>query len=120
MSAKTLGDRGEARAESYLTKSGCKIISRNYRRRYGEIDLIYFDAETLAFGEVKYRLTNRYGTPSEAVTPYKTRKILLTATQFLQEHPCYQDAPVRFDIICVSKQVRWMKDSFNNESLILD
>jgi putative endonuclease len=120
VNTKTLGDRGEARAESYLSKSGCTIITRNYRRRFGEIDLIYFDTETLVFGEVKYRLTNRYGRPSEAVTPYKIRRILITATQFLQEHPSYQDAPVRFDIICVSKRIRWMKNSFNNESLILD
>ena len=120
MNTKTLGDRGEARAESYLRKTGCKIVFRNYRLRFGEIDLIYFDAETLVFGEVKYRLTNRYGTPSEAVTPHKVRKILITASQFLQEHPSYRDAPVRFDIICVSKQVRWLKDSFNNECLILD
>ncbi len=120
LSTKILGKRGEARAESYLRKSGCNIISRNYRRRFGEIDLIYLDAGTLAFGEVKSRQTYRYGTPSEAVTPQKVRKIIITASQFLQENQSFQDAPVRFDIICISKQIHWMKGSFNKECLILD
>ncbi len=119
VNTKTLGNIGEAKAENYLLDHGCKIICRNYRRRFGEIDLIYFDHDTLVFAEVKSRTTNRYGKPAEAVTPHKVRKILTTATQFLQEHPCYQTAPVRFDIISISKQISWMKNSFNGESLIL-
>jgi putative endonuclease len=119
VNTKTLGDIGEAKAETYLLEHGCKIICRKYRRRFGEIDLIYFDQDTLVFAEVKSRRTNRFGKPADAVTPSKVRKILTTATQFLQEHPSYQIAPVRFDIICISTTINWMKNSFNGESLIL-
>src|SRR6185437_3918670 len=78
-----LGDRGERAAARYLRSKGLRIITRGYRTRLGEIDLIARDGDTLVFVEVKSR---RRGVPAEAVTLAKQRRLTLAALQFLAEH----------------------------------
>lgn len=67
-------------AAEELTRQGYRIIERNFRCRYGEIDLIAEDANDLIFIEVKTRRGDAYGLPEEAVTLRKQQKIVQVAT----------------------------------------
>lgn len=93
----TIGERGERHAEAFLRCKGYEIIMCNYHTRYGEIDLICADAEYLVFAEVKTRSDTRFGTPREAVTAAKQRKIILSAQQWILQHPTALQP--RFDVI---------------------
>ena len=98
MSSKALGDRGEAYAANYLRQNGYRILTRNYRTKIGEIDLIAEDQDTLVFIEVKTRSSVRYGMPAEAVNYKKRQKIIQTAYWYL----CVQhreNAICRFDVL---------------------
>lgn len=91
------GEKGEAIAAKYLKKSGYKILERNYRKKYGEIDIIAQKGENIAFVEVKTRKSDLYGTPSEFVTAKKQAKIKKAAYTYIQENDL--DADFTFDII---------------------
>ncbi len=92
-----LGDRGERAAARFLRRQGLRVLLRGYRTRFGEIDLIARDGETLVFVEVKAR---RQGVPAEAVTAEKQRRITLAALQFLRKHGLL-DVRSRFDIVAI-------------------
>ena len=77
------GDRAERAAASYLKRLGYRVLTRGYRIREGEVDLIAIDGRTIVFVEVKAR---RGGSPAEAVTPEKQRKLTLAALHFLKRH----------------------------------
>ena len=92
-----LGDRGERAAARYLRRRGLRVLTRGYRVRSGEIDLIARDGETLVFVEVKSR---RRGVPAEAVDREKQRRITLAALHFLRKHRLL-DVRSRFDIVAI-------------------
>ncbi len=94
---RVLGDRGERAAARFLRRKGMRVITRGYRTRYGEIDLIARDGDILVFVEVKSR---RQGVPAEAVTFEKQRRITLAALHFLRKHDLL-DLRSRFDIVAV-------------------
>jgi putative endonuclease len=89
---------GEEAAAQHLAANGYRILSRNYRTRLGEIDIIAEDAEGLAFVEVKCRTSDRFGRPSEAVTSRKMRTIDQVARRYLAEHGSYE-GNWRFDLV---------------------
>ena len=95
-----IGAWGELQAEGYLLERGMELIQRNYRTRYGEIDLVMKQGDLLVFVEVKTRSDNRFGPPEQSVTPEKQEHLLLAAEQYLDEHP---DSPVewRVDVVAV-------------------
>ena len=98
MNNKHLGDRGESYAEDYLRRQGYRILTRNYRTKIGEIDLIAEDQDTLVFIEVKTRSSVRYGMPAEAVNYKKRQKITQTAYWYLHaQHR--ENAICRFDVL---------------------
>lgn len=74
---------GEELAAEYLRKKGYKIISRNFRKSYGEIDIIAIDGsekeKILTFIEVKTRTSGSFGSPLEAITPWKLKSLIKTA-----------------------------------------
>ena len=74
-----IGRKYEEKAAELLEKQGYFILERNYRCKQGEIDLIGKEGEYLCFIEVKYRSDLSYGSPLEAVTKAKQRKISRTA-----------------------------------------
>ncbi|MGN1415145.1 MAG: YraN family protein [Anaerovoracaceae bacterium] len=86
----TLGKLGEDLAAGLLTGEGYEILARNYRCRYGELDLIACRDGILTFVEVKTRQSSRFGAPAEAVTAEKQKKIRCTAACYLSEtgQPC--------------------------------
>ena len=98
MSNKTLGDQGEAYAAAYLRQNGYRILTRNYRTKIGEIDLIADDHGTLVFIEVKTRSSVRCGVPAEAVNYKKRQKIIQTAYWYLYEQR-RENTTCRFDVL---------------------
>lgn len=77
---------GEDNACKFLQKLGYKIIDRNFRKGYGEIDIIAIHNNTLVFIEVKTRSSDKFGTPLEAITPWKLRPLLKTAEFYKMTH----------------------------------
>src|SRR5690554_3983013 len=94
-------NKWELLARTFLEEQGLKFIKANYRRRFGEIDLIMRDDHTLVFVEVKYRSSNAYGGTLEQVTFDKQRKIRLTAMAYLQSTYSLESI-VRFDVIGIT------------------
>ncbi len=93
-----LGIWGENRACSFLTAKGYRILTTRYRLKLGEIDIIAQDGNVIVFVEVKTRRNDRYGTPAEAVNYRKQRKIIRTASVYLEQFDL-QERAVRFDVI---------------------
>ena len=82
-----IGAWGERLAEKYLLDRGFELIERNYRTRYGEVDLVMRQADLLVFVEVKTRSNDTFGFPEDSVTPLKQEHLLLAAEQYLDDHP---------------------------------
>lgn len=84
------GQAGEELAVNYLCNQGYSILERNYRTRWGEIDIVAKDKDTMYFFEVKTRHSNQYGHPFEAVSYRKRRAIQRAAWAYLLKHkPTY-------------------------------
>ncbi|WP_245672882.1 YraN family protein [Aldersonia kunmingensis] len=96
---KALGARGEDLAAEFLEECGLRIVCRNWRCRYGELDLIARDGPVVAFVEVKTRSGTGFGSPAEAVTFSKQARIRRLAGLWLTEQSGWVD--VRFDVVSV-------------------
>ena len=96
--AKTLGNIGEATAESYLRNNEYKILERNYKNKFGEIDLIAEKDGEIVFIEVKARTSAKFGLPREAVNYHKQLKIRKVAEFYLMVNK-KNNNKVRFDVI---------------------
>ncbi|MEE8388193.1 MAG: YraN family protein [Acidiferrobacterales bacterium] len=111
------GRLAEERARRYLRKQGLKLVVRNYRSPYGEIDLIMRERETLVFVEVRYRRHQAFGLPAETVDWRKQNKLRATAEHFLQNKKNLRDCPCRFDVMTISGDhkngtIDWYPDAF--------
>lgn len=95
-----LGARGEALARASLEAEGYAIIATQYRTRAGEIDIVARDGGCLVFVEVKARRNTECGTPAEAVTPRKQRRIIAMARDFLTRNPT-DATSCRFDVVAI-------------------
>ena len=95
-----LGRRGEDLAVAYLEQPGLVVLSRNWRCRDGEIDLVARDGDALVFCEVKTRRGTGYGHPVEAVTPTKQRRLRTLAQRWLVAHEEHA-RDLRFDVVGV-------------------
>lgn len=85
----TVGKLGEDIASKYLIKLGWKIINRNYQKRYGEIDIIARDKNTLVFVEVKTRKGDGFGPIEESIPPWKIRILKKSVNFYLHLQPSY-------------------------------
>ncbi len=95
-----LGRWGEDQAAKHLKVKGYKILQRNWRCRRGEIDLVAQDDEILVFIEVKTRRGRDYGTPEEAITRTKAKRLLELGQRYLLEHDLV-DVEWRVDLVAV-------------------
>jgi|SRR3989344_6852262 len=102
MNNTSLGKRGEDIAEKFLQDRGFKILDRNFQNKFGEIDLVAVDEDTLVFVEVKTRYSDKFGKPEEAVTPRKVRKII-KAGQYYRNFKKDLDLPEleRIDVVAL-------------------
>ncbi|GAB0147490.1 MULTISPECIES: YraN family protein [Marichromatium] len=108
-----LGAAKERLAERYLRARGLTTEARNHRCRYGEIDLVMRDGDTLVFVEVRYRRSERYGSPAATVDARKQRRLAAAAAHYLQRHPTMLCC--RFDVVAISgqDQIQWVKHAFS-------
>ncbi|WEV42478.1 YraN family protein [Bifidobacterium sp. ESL0682] len=84
ISNKQLGAIGEQYAAAWLTQLGWRVLTRNWRTRFGELDIIMMTPEHIVvFVEVKTRRTQRYGTPQEAITAHKQANLHHAAALWL-------------------------------------
>lgn len=95
-----IGFLGEEEAGKYLQSKGYKIIDRNFKKRYGEIDIIAMDGKVLVFVEVKTRKANLYGFAEDAITPRKIKTLVKSAQYYKLCHPQLPDE-MRIDAITV-------------------
>ncbi|MCB6182621.1 YraN family protein [Leeia sp. TBRC 13508] len=111
--AQSKGQAAELDALNYLQRQGLSLIDQNYRCRYGEIDLIMKDGQTLVFIEVRKRQSAKFGGAIASVAYTKQQKLILTAQHFLTT---LKKMPVcRFDVIGYegsALQPVWIKDAF--------
>jgi putative endonuclease len=94
------GKRGEEVAAAHLAEAGYRIIERNYRCIFGEIDIVAEEGETLVFVEVKSRRSEAYGNPLLAVGCRKQKTISRISLQYLADKHLHQ-RPARFDVVAV-------------------
>ncbi len=97
----SLGKTGEDIACRELRRRGYEILTRRFRTRLGELDIVARDGTTIVFVEVKTRTNAKFGTPSEAVTALKQRKVWLMASDYLHRQGLH-DRPCRFDVVAIS------------------
>lgn len=106
------GVKGENIAARYLQKHKYKILERNFRCRYGEIDIIAVNGNFVCFIEVKTRGNDKFGLPRESVTDYKRQKIVRVANYWQYRNDAV-GMPVRFDVVEVMQgEVNIIKDAF--------
>ncbi len=101
---KITGNRGEKMAAEYLQQKGYKIIGRNYRTKWGEIDIIAEIGNTVAFVEVKTKTTDKYGEPWEMVNRWKSEQVKRMGELWVREYGW--EGNVRLDVIGV-----WLNDA---------
>ncbi len=95
----TLGKEGEAIAVDFITRKGFKIMEKNYRTSFGEIDIIAKDKDVIVFIEVKTRADSHFGYPFEAVTHRKRDKIRKVALCYMKG--LKKENPARFDVLSI-------------------
>lgn len=95
---KKLGQEGEDLAAEVLRAKNIKIIKRNYRTKYGEIDILARDRDTLVVVEVKAKSHQRQGAAIEMITPTKQKKLVLLTTYLQAKHKI---SNVRIDVVTI-------------------
>ena len=114
--SKKKGDAAEQAAARFLKKQGLILIEHNYRCRFGEIDIIARDGPILAFVEVRYRHSNRFGSAAESVNFRKQQRLLAAASHYLATVQG-TELPCRFDVIEASAcnggfDINWLQNAF--------
>lgn len=95
-----LGARGERLAAQWYRKQGYVVVARNWKCEIGELDLVVRRGNELVFAEVKTRMSDRFGLPSEAVGATKQRKLRALASTYLSASSEYFGA-IRFDVVSI-------------------
>ncbi len=100
-----LGAYGEEIAARHLVGQGMVLLDRNWHGESGEIDLVLRDGRTLVVCEVKTRTSNAFGTPHEAVTREKLRRLQRLAAQWVHARGVHPDG-IRIDVVAVMRPRR--------------
>ena len=107
------GADAENLAAAFLQQAGLVLVARNYRCRFGEIDLIARESVTLVFVEVRMRSSARFGGAAASITAAKQKKLLRTARHYLAG---IARAPAcRFDALLINgrdNSIEWLKNAF--------
>lgn len=108
------GANAEQIAARFLEARGLKIIDRNWRSRFGELDLVLRDGDTIVMVEVRMRHNRDFGGAAASIDAKKRSRLLATARQYLARAP---DRPCRFDVVLVSPgtggtpEIEWIRDA---------
>ena len=95
-----LGKAGERAAAKFLKRQGYRILHRNVKSTYGELDIVALEGGDLVFVEVKTRTDEEMGAPEEAITRSKRAHIIRSALAYVQSRKA-EDMPMRFDVVGV-------------------
>ena len=109
--AQAMGAEAEERAARYLAERGLAIVAKNYRTRFGEIDLVAREGETLVFVEVRMRSGDAFGGAASSITAGKCRRIESAARHYLAG--MHSEPPCRFDVVTLDgKETTWLRAAF--------
>jgi len=116
------GENAEQAACEFLLASQLKLVERNIRYPFGEIDLLMQDGKELVFVEVRFRRSQRFGGGIESVTPSKRKKMANAAQAWLSSHKPSANIGCRFDVIAVdwhqnAFRFDWIKSAFDLDDL---
>ncbi|MEL0658232.1 YraN family protein [Psychromonas arctica] len=109
----SIGVQYEQQALAFLKAQGLLLVCQNFYCRYGEIDLIMSDNDTLVFIEVRYRKNQDYGGATASVTLQKQKKLIKTAKHYLSQLD--NEPYCRFDVVAINEkttQPQWIQDAF--------
>ena len=111
------GQLAEEIATRHLLDQGLTLVERNYRRAWGELDIVMEDAGCLVFVEVRYRASQRFGDGAASITPAKILKLKNAARSFLRANPDMARRPCRFDVVSLTgaldrPAIRWIAGAF--------
>lgn len=107
------GTAAEDAAAAYLAAQGLQLVERNYRCRFGEIDLILRDGRTLVFVEVRYRRNRDFGGAAESITAAKRERLLRAARHYMASQSRFPEC--RFDAVLMHGamgEIEWMVNAF--------
>jgi len=115
-STSILGNWGEDQAARYLQQQGFEVVDRQYRQKWGEIDLICRDGETWVFVEVKTRASLALPSAIESITPRKRLRIIRAAMSYMKWKRLEGHA-LRFDLVLIEAgRIEWIPDAFESSS----
>ncbi|ANC04842.1 MULTISPECIES: YraN family protein [Pseudomonas] len=112
------GLAAENQALDYLRGQGLQLLTRNWRCKEGELDLVMLDADTVVFVEVRYRLHVDFGGAVGSIDGRKQKRLALAANMFLLKEPRWADHPCRFDVVALQgshhagRPLQWLKNAF--------
>ena len=108
------GARAEQLAAQFLQQRGLKLLQQNYRCRFGEIDLVLQDGDTLVFAEVRLRSRSDFGGAAASINAAKQEKLVRAAQHYLAG--LARVPACRFDAVLLHAQdggsIEWVKDAF--------
>ncbi len=107
------GTMAEDTAARFLAARGLKLIERNYRCRFGEIDLVMSDGGVLVFVEVRFRRSAAFGGAIESITRSKRERLLRTARHYMGAHGEFPAC--RFDAVLLNgdtQELEWVANAF--------
>ncbi len=115
------GEQGESRARQHLEHAGLRFRAANVRYRFGEIDLVMDDGDSLVFVEVRVRLHAQFGGALSSVDPRKRRRLFAAASAYLAANPGLAQRPCRFDIVAIEgatdAPLNWLRNAFTADDL---
>jgi putative endonuclease len=110
----TNGAQAEIWALHYLQQQGLRLVTQNYRCRFGEIDLIMQAGTVLVFVEVRLRRSARFGGAAASIDQHKQQRLIHTAQHYLAT--LKKMPPCRFDAVLMDdaegRNAQWLKDAF--------
>ena len=117
LSKKNRGEAVERFVAIFLENHTVRLIDKNFRSRFGEIDLIGIHQNQVVFLEVRFRKSGAYGSAAASVTARKQRKLIQTARFFLCKTPWLANKACRFDVVAVTLsngeyEIEWFQHAF--------
>ena len=106
------GEDAEEKALQFLLSEGLSAVSRNYRCKQGEIDLIMRHDKALVIVEVRYRKNAKFGSALETITVKKQSRIIAATCHYLKVHKL-TDQALRFDVVAMTgDDLNWVQNAF--------
>lgn len=115
--SRRIGDVAESAAAAWLEERGLTVIGRNWRCRFGEIDLVLRDGNTLVFAEVRLRGNPRFGGAAASIDARKRQRLVASAQLYLAGMPALRERPCRFDAVLMNDAggagLEWIRNAFD-------